>query len=99
MATVNDKVYADLNTIYQKDIRMARRCAGDEIGLVGLLDVQRVRVDGRVHRDRADREAPASAHHAASDLAAVGDEDLAEHQNGPLVLPIVSWRHNWPLPT
>ena len=34
----------------------------------------------RMDRDGADRQAPAGADHAAGDLAAVGDEDLREHQ-------------------
>src|SRR6185312_11599480 len=67
---------------FAAQVRLRRARAPDEVGLVGLLDVQRVRVDGGVDRDGADREAPAGADHAAGDLAAVGDEDLGEHGRG-----------------
>ena len=46
---------------------------------VGHRDVARVRVDVGMDRDRADAEAAAGVDDAAGDLAAVGDQDRAEH--------------------
>src|SRR5690606_19678763 len=44
--------------------------------------VQRVRVGDAVDRDGADAELAAGADHAERDLAAVGDEDLADAGSG-----------------
>jgi len=41
--------------------------------------VQRLRIGIRIHGDAADAEPPAARDHPAGDLAAVGDEDLVEH--------------------
>src|SRR5207249_1020284 len=46
--------------------------------LVGELHVERVGVDGGVHRHRLDSELAQGADHAQRDLAAVGDEHLLE---------------------
>ena len=48
--------------------------------LVGELDRERVAVGLAVGDDRLDAERPAGAQDPQRDLAAVGDEDLAEHQ-------------------
>src|SRR6185312_12763248 len=72
----------DLDDGVAAQVRLRGARAADQVRLVGLLDVQRARVDGGVDRDGADREAPARADHATGDLAAVGDEDLGEHGRG-----------------
>ena len=47
--------------------------------LVGELDRERVAIRLAVGDDRLDPEGPAGAQDPERDLAAVGDEDLAEH--------------------
>src|SRR5712671_5311211 len=42
----------------------------------------RIAIGVRVHRNSADAEAARGADHAAGDLAAVGDQDFFEHQEG-----------------
>ena len=48
--------------------------------LVGAPHMQRIAVGVRMDRHRADPQPPRGAHHAAGDLAAVGDQDFFEHQ-------------------
>ena len=58
---------------------LLRRRGSEPDGLVARLHVQRVRVRVRIHGDGLDAERPSGPCDAASDLAAVGDEDLFEH--------------------
>ena len=67
------------------DVQVALRCGrrAESPRLAGYGDVQRVPVRIRVDRDGADAEPVRGAHHPAGDLAAVGNEELAEHQRRP----------------
>ena len=57
-----------------------RRDRGADVDrLVGHGDVQRVLIGVGIDRDRADAHAPRGLHHAARDLAAIGDQNLAKH--------------------
>ncbi len=47
---------------------------------VGFAGEQRAAISGRVQRDRAQSEPPRGAEDPASDFAAVGDDDIGEHQ-------------------
>jgi hypothetical protein len=62
-------------------VARARRRGTEPIALVAGRDVQRIRIGIRIHRDGADAQAPRGARDAASDLAAVGDQDLVEHHS------------------
>ena len=64
-----------------RDLEVALRGRGgaDVDGLVGEAHHRRVGVGGRVDRDRLDAELATRPGHAQRDLAAVGDQDLAEH--------------------
>ncbi len=62
---------------HQIGLRRRRRADADR--LVGHGDVQRVLVGVGIDRDRADAHAPRGLHHAARDLAAIGDQNLAKH--------------------
>jgi hypothetical protein len=53
----------------------------DPHGGVGGARVQRVAVGVREHRHTADAHAPAGAGDAAGYLAAIGDQDGAEHRS------------------
>ncbi len=61
----------------QVGLRGRRRADGDR--LVGHLDVQGVLVGLRIDRDRFHAHLARGLDDAAGDLAAVGDENLAEH--------------------
>ena len=65
-------------------LRALRRPDADR--LVGLPQVDRIGVGRRVHGHGLDAELPAGADHALRDLAAVGDQDAAEHQ--PVLTPV-----------
>src|SRR6185312_15571421 len=56
----------------------------DADGLVGQLDGQALPVGLAVRHDSRDAEQPAGAQDAQRDLAAIGDEDLLEHQPSPV---------------
>ena len=58
-------------------VRILRPRPADRPGLVGQAHVLRVGIGFGVHRDGADAELARGADHAAGDLAAVGDQDLA----------------------
>ena len=64
-------------------VALARRRRSDPHGFVGLAHVGRVRIGIGVDRDRPDPEFLAGADHAERDLAAIGDQDLADRP------------HNW----
>ena len=55
----------------------------DRYRLIGHLDVQPVAVGLGIDRHRLDAELPRRLDDAAGDLAAVGDEDLVEHELQP----------------
>ncbi len=61
------------------EIAVARRRRPDRPGLVGERDVQCPAVGLGIDRDRGDPHPPRGADDAAGDLAAIGDQDLAEH--------------------
>ena len=96
----------DLEDAIAAQVAFLCRGRADEEGLVGGEDVLRARIGFRVHGDGLDREPAGGADDPAGDLAAVGDEDLREHQNGPGVTAALtsfssrSWRRSaLPLPT
>ena len=60
------------------EIAFARWRRSDQDRFIGRRDMQRVGVGLGIDRDRADAQALGRAHHAASDLAAIGDEDFVE---------------------
>jgi hypothetical protein len=63
-----------------RKVRLARRRRPDRHGFVGELDVARAAVGFRVDRDRPDAHPVRALHHAARNLAAVGDQDFLEHR-------------------
>ena len=63
-------------------IALARRRRPDEHRFVGLAHVRRARVGVGVDGDRRDAQLAAGADDPQRDLAAVGDQDLLEHQSG-----------------
>ena len=64
-------------------VALARGKGTDADGLVGQTQVQGLPVRLGIHGDRPDAELAAGADHADRDLAAVGDEDLIEHESSP----------------
>jgi hypothetical protein len=66
------------------EVALRRRARADVHRLVGLAHVRGAGVGVAVHGDRAHAELLAGADDAERDLAAIGDEDLAEHQSGML---------------
>src|SRR5208337_4012044 len=62
------------------EIAVARGRRADADALVGQLDVHRVLVRGRIHRDGGDAELLGGAHDAQRDLAPVRDQNLVEHR-------------------
>ena len=61
-------------------VAVARGGGADAVGLVGHGDVQRAGIGVGKHRDRGDAEASRRADDAAGDLAAIGDQQFAEHR-------------------
>ena len=61
-------------------IEIADRALTDLVRFVGKPGEQRPAVDWRVHDNRPDSHAPRRANDPAGDLAAIGDEDIVEHQ-------------------
>ena len=61
------------------EIALGRRRRPEAPRFVGKLHVQGVAVGIRIHRHRADAHALRGANHTAGYLAAVGDQDRAEH--------------------
>ena len=64
-------------------VGLGRRRRADQHGLVGHLHVQAVAVGLGVDRHRLDAELARRLDDAAGDLAAVGDQDLLEHDSQP----------------
>ena len=64
------------------EVGVAGGGAAEGVGLVGDLDVQRVAVGVGVDGDRADARVAAGAGDADGDLAAVGDQHLADGWHG-----------------
>ena len=69
------------------EVALGRGLAAERVRLVGVADVQRVAVELGVDGDGGDAELAAGAHDPDGDLAAVGDQDFAEHG-----APRVLWR-------
>ena len=67
------------------EVAVARGRRADADALVGEPHMHGVGVGGRMHRDRRDAELLAGAQHAQRDLAAVGDQDLVEHDGRSLI--------------
>ena len=63
------------------------RAVAEVVGLVGARDVQRRRGRARSRRPRSRRPAPQRTHDAHRDLAAIGDQYLAEHRRRKLSVP------------
>jgi len=68
-----------LDDLVDREIALARRRRTDEISLVGNADVQRSGIGLRVDRNDAHAEALRRARNAHGDLAAIGDQNRAEH--------------------
>src|SRR5206468_1352846 len=79
-----DRVTAghDRGADHRRRAQVAPPCVGrpDADRLVGQLDGQRLAIGLAVGDDGLDPERPARPQDSEGDLAAVGDEDLAEHQ-------------------
>ena len=67
-----------------RQVGLPRGRRADTDRLVGHAHVHRVRVGGGVHRDGRHPHLARGPDDAQRDLAAVGDEDLGEHQAPPL---------------
>ena len=61
-------------------IAFGRRRRSDPDRFVGHAHVKRLGVGIRIDRDRGDPHPPRGADDAAGDLAAIGDQDFAEHE-------------------
>src|SRR5204862_3407557 len=68
---------------WRAQVRAARIGRADADRLVGELDRERFAIGLAVGDDGLDPERPARSQNAEGDLAAIGDEDLAEHQPSP----------------
>ncbi len=90
MRVLGQKTVAGMNRIDIADLRraddpidlqitLAARRLADADRFVGQLDVQRIDVRLGIDRDRPDPEFFAGANDAQRDLAAIGDQDFAEH--------------------
>ncbi|MNM87516.1 hypothetical protein D3C81_996990 [compost metagenome] len=75
------------NDVVGAQVAVARGSAADMDRLVAEGDVAGIGVGIRIHRDGADTEPAAGGGDTAGDLAAVGDQDLAEH-GSLLVMPL-----------
>jgi hypothetical protein len=62
-------------------IGFARRRRPDAHRFVGLAHERHVRIDIRMHRDGADAHLARGADDPPRDLAAIGDEERADHGN------------------
>src|SRR5579884_4159202 len=71
---------ARLDDTVDLQIALRRRWRADAHRLIRLAHMQRVGVGIGIDRHRLDAHAARRAHDAAGDLAAIGDEDLAEHE-------------------
>ena len=71
--------FCDIENDIAFQIRIHRARAADQISLVGKPHVLRMRVGFRVNSDGANADAFAGLDDAASDFAAIGDKNLAEH--------------------
>ena len=69
----------DLDDLVGPQIGVARRRRPEQVGLIGIADVQRVAVRLRVHGHGLDAQLAAGADDAHGDLAAVGDQHFLEH--------------------
>jgi hypothetical protein len=73
---------AGLDDPLDDEIRVGGGARADRHGLVGHLDMQRVAVGVGIDRHRGDAHAARRLDDPAGDLAAVGDQDLAEQRVG-----------------
>jgi hypothetical protein len=71
------------------EIALGRGGRPDADGFVREAHVERLRVDVRVDRDRANPHLPRRAQHAHRDLTPVRDEDLLEHRAAAQTLRIL----------
>ena len=62
-------------------VALGRGLAAERVRLVRVAHVQRITVELGVDRDGGDSQLAAGPHHADGDLAAVGDQDLLEHEH------------------
>ena len=72
---------AGLDDALDRKIAFRGRRGADRHRLIGHLDVQGVAIRLRKHGDRVDAQALRGLDDAASDLAAIGDQDLREHDS------------------
>ncbi len=66
------------------EVAVARRGAADVHGLVGHRNVPRIGIGIRIDRNCPDAQSPRGLDDPASDLAAIGDQNLREHLNSPI---------------
>ena len=84
MDRVGAGVARDADHLCDVEIGLHRVLAfADQVAFVGLEAVQREAVLVGVDRDRLDRQLVGRADHADGDLAAVGDQELAERRRAP----------------
>ena len=69
------------------EVTLRGRAASEQIRLVGIRDVRRVAVGGRVDRNGSDPELAQRAEDADCDLATIGDQYLAENCHCPSYSP------------
>ena len=72
--------FAGSDDLVDVEIAVARRRRADAHAFVGEAHMHRVGVGGRMHDHRLDAELLARAQHPKGDFAAVGYEDLLEHE-------------------
>ena len=69
----------DFDQPIDREIAFARLRRTDEVGFITDPTMERMSIRGRINSDRAHPEPFRGAGYAASDFAAVGDKDRAEH--------------------
>jgi len=68
-------------------VALAGRTGAEQVGLVGVLHVNRVAVELGIDRDRRDAQLATRAGDTDCDLASVGDQHLREHGGGHFTGP------------
>ena len=70
----------DIQNYIATQIRLGRRITANRIGFVGLQHMLRHGVGCGVHRHRSNAQTLSGANDAAGDFAAIGDQNLGQHQ-------------------
>ncbi len=74
-------ILGDFKQPFDVEIAVARFGGTDQVGLITYPAVQRVRVGGRIDRDRAYSEPFGRSRDPAGNFAAIGNEDRLEHDD------------------